>query len=51
MESIKKINDELTVATGQVTSEQLQQATADGFKSVMNLRYPDKEGFVNDEQQ
>lgn len=51
MESAKKINDELTVATGQVTPEQLQQAATEGFKSVMNLRSPDEEGFTSDEQQ
>ncbi len=51
MEKVKQINDELTVATGQVTSEQLQQAATEGFKSVMNLRSPDEEGFLRDEQQ
>jgi uncharacterized protein (TIGR01244 family) len=50
MENVKKINDELTVA-GQVTPEQLQQAAQEGFKSVLNLRSPDEEGFLNDEQQ
>lgn len=50
MENIKKINNELTVA-GQVTPEQLQQAVKEGFKSVLNLRSPDEEGFLVDEQQ
>jgi uncharacterized protein (TIGR01244 family) len=50
MENVKKINDELTVS-GQVTPEQLQQAEQEGFKSVLNLRSPDEEGFWNDEQQ
>jgi uncharacterized protein (TIGR01244 family) len=50
MENVKKINDELTVA-GQVTPEQLQQAAQEGFKSVLNLRSPDENGFLNDEQQ
>ncbi len=49
MESVKKINDELTVATGQVTPEQLQQAADEGYKSVMNLRDPLEEGFVSEE--
>lgn len=51
MENAKKINDELTVATGQVTSAQLQQAANEGFRSVMNLRSLDEEGFLSDEQQ
>lgn len=51
MKNVKNINDELTVATEQVTPEQLQQATQEGFKSVMNLRSPDEDGFLRDEQQ
>lgn len=51
MENAKKINGELTVATNQVTSAQLQQAAKEGFKSVLNLRSPREEGFVSDEQQ
>ncbi|MBF1990966.1 protein tyrosine phosphatase family protein [Fischerella thermalis] len=50
MENVKKINDELTVA-GQVTLEQLQQAVSEGYKSVLNLRSPDEQGFISDEQQ
>ncbi len=50
MENVKKINDELTIA-GQVRSEQLQQATQEGFKSVLNLRSPNEEGFLSEEQQ
>jgi uncharacterized protein (TIGR01244 family) len=50
MENVKKINDELTVA-GQVTSEQLQQAVNEGYKSVLNLRSPDEQGFISNEQQ
>lgn len=50
MENVKKINNELTVA-GQITPEQLQQAVEEGFKSVLNLRSPDEEGFLVDEQQ
>ena len=50
MENVKKINDEMTVA-GQLTPEQLQQAAQEGFKSILNLRSPDEQGFINDEQQ
>lgn len=50
MEAIRKINDELTIA-GQVTPEQLQQVAQEGFKSVLNLRSPDEEGFLSNEQQ
>lgn len=50
MDNVKKINDELTVA-GQVTPEQLQQAVDEGYKSVLNLRSPDEQSFLKDEQQ
>jgi|SRR3712207_6564541 len=50
MKTIRKINDDLAIA-GQLTPEQLQQLAQDGFKSVLNLRSPDEEGFLNNEQQ
>lgn len=50
MENAKKISDELSAA-GQVTPEQLRQAEAAGFKSVLNLRSPAESGFLSDEQQ
>lgn len=50
MENVKKINEQLTVA-GQVTIEQLQQAGKEGYKAVLNLRSPDEQGFMQDEQQ
>lgn len=46
----KKINDEITIA-GQITPEQLQQAAQEGYKSVFNLRSPEEQGFLPDEQQ
>lgn len=46
----KRVSDELSIA-GQVTPEQLQQAAAEGFKSVLNLRSPDEAGVLSDEQQ
>ncbi|WP_232432233.1 hypothetical protein [Chamaesiphon minutus] len=39
MENTKPIDDELSVAMGQPTIEQLQQAATEGFKSVLNLRW------------
>jgi uncharacterized protein (TIGR01244 family) len=50
MENVKKISEELTVA-GQLTPEQFQQAAQSGFKSVLNLRSSDEQGFMSDEQQ
>ncbi|MGB3262560.1 MAG: protein tyrosine phosphatase family protein [Microcoleus sp.] len=50
MENVKKINSELSIA-GQVKPEQLQEAATEGYKSVLNLRSPDEEGFMKDEQQ
>ena len=50
MNTIRKINDDLAIA-GQLTTEQLQQIAHEGFKSVLNLRSPDEEGFLNNEQQ
>jgi len=50
VENIRKINNELTIA-GQLTSEQLQKIAQEGFKSVLNLRSPDEDGFLDSEQQ
>jgi uncharacterized protein (TIGR01244 family) len=50
MNTIRKINDDLAIAE-QITPEQLQQILQGGFKSVLNLRSPDEEGFLINEQQ
>ncbi|GJD19845.1 hypothetical protein RIVM261_048010 [Rivularia sp. IAM M-261] len=50
MSNTKKVSDNLSVA-GQVTKEELQQLASEGFKSVLNLRGSNEEGFFSDEQQ
>ena len=45
-----KVNKQITVA-GQITPEQLDEAARQGFKSVLNLRAADEEGFMADERQ
>nr|RNJ69444.1 MAG: phosphatase [Leptolyngbya sp. IPPAS B-1204] len=47
---IHPIDDEVSVA-GELSSEQLQQAAQQGFKSVINLRMPKEKGFLTDEPQ
>lgn len=49
MNLIRKINDEFAIA-GSVTFEQLQQASEDDFKSVLNLRSLGQQ-VIKDEQQ
>ncbi|MDQ3256030.1 MAG: protein tyrosine phosphatase family protein [Acidobacteriota bacterium] len=44
-----KVNEQITVA-GQITPEQLDEAARQGFKSVLNLRAADEEGFMADER-
>lgn len=51
MESVKRVSHELAVAMDRLTPEQLQQASQEGFKSILNLQSPQEEGFLNDEQQ
>lgn len=46
----KPVNESLTVA-GQVTPEQLKQASQEGFQSVLNLRSARETGFATTEQQ
>jgi uncharacterized protein (TIGR01244 family) len=50
MEHVKKINNELTVSI-QITPEQLQKAAREGFKSILNLRSSDEDGFWDEERQ
>ncbi|PSB00495.1 beta-lactamase hydrolase domain-containing protein [Merismopedia glauca] len=50
MPDIKQISDDLSVAS-QVTPEQLQQVATKGFRSVLNLRSPQEEGFLTNEPQ
>ncbi|MFN6570296.1 protein tyrosine phosphatase family protein [Dendronalium sp. ChiSLP03b] len=50
MINTKKIGNDLSSA-GQPTPEQLQQAAIEGFKSVINLRLNDEQGFLSNEQQ
>lgn len=45
-----KVSDELTV-TGQVTPDDLRSAAREGFKSVLNLRASDEEGYMPDEKE
>ncbi|MGB3533371.1 MAG: protein tyrosine phosphatase family protein [Microcoleaceae cyanobacterium] len=51
MKNIKQINENLAVATEQLSAQQLQQAAQAGYKSVLNLRSPQEEGFLEDEAQ
>jgi protein tyrosine phosphatase (PTP) superfamily phosphohydrolase (DUF442 family) len=51
MENVKRINNQLLVAMGQVTPKQLQQSSQQGFKLVLNLRSPNEAGFLTEEQQ
>lgn len=50
MEPVKKVSDALSIA-GQPTPEDLEQAAAQGFKSVLNLRSPSEANTLPDEQQ
>lgn len=47
---VKPINDDFSAA-GQVTPEELEQAAKAGFKSVLNVRSPEEQGFLNEEPQ
>ena len=45
-----KVSDEITV-TGQVSASQLREAYEQWFRSVLNLRAPEEEGILADEQE
>lgn len=47
---IHPIDEDVSVA-GELSPEQLQQASEQGFKSVVNLRMPKEKGFLPDEPQ
>ncbi|MDM3849169.1 MAG: sulfur transferase domain-containing protein [Aphanizomenon gracile PMC627.10] len=50
MTDFKKVNDNLSIA-GQISAEELRKLAIEGFKSVLNLRDPDENGFFHDEKQ
>jgi carboxymethylenebutenolidase len=50
MTDIKKVSEQFSAA-GQITPEELEQAAKEGFKSIVNLRYPQETGFQADEQE
>lgn len=50
MEKVRKINNELAIA-GQIGPEQIQQLVQQGFRSVLNLRLANEQGFWASEQQ
>jgi len=50
MSDVKKVNDDLSIA-GQISAEELRKIAIEGFKSVLNLRDPDENGFFHDEKQ
>jgi uncharacterized protein (TIGR01244 family) len=49
MNIVRKINNDLAIA-GQITPSQLQQVAEEGYKSVLNLRFPDEQGLWLQEQ-
>ncbi|MDX2096651.1 MAG: sulfur transferase domain-containing protein [Leptolyngbyaceae cyanobacterium bins.59] len=49
METIRKINEELSIA-GQIDDEQLLWLSQEGYRSLLNLRSSQEEGFWVDEQ-
>lgn len=49
MENTIALSPEFTIA-GQLTPEQLQVAKTEGYRAVLNLRVPEEEGFLDNEQ-
>jgi len=50
MDMIRKINDELAIA-GQISPDQLPMILEDGFRSILNVRSPQEEGFLELEEE
>ncbi|MBD2296055.1 hypothetical protein H6G06_21895 [Anabaena sphaerica FACHB-251] len=50
MNIVRKINQELAIS-GQITPEQLQKLADEGYKSLLNLCFPDEQGFWRNEQE
>jgi uncharacterized protein (TIGR01244 family) len=50
MNTIRKINDELTIA-GQITQEQLHEIAHEGYKSVLNLCSPQENCSLDNEKE
>ena len=48
IKNLQKIDDLLSVS-GQLNQENLQQISKQGFKSILNLRSPNENGFLKDE--
>ena len=46
-----QLNESLSVATTQLSPNQLKQVTQAGYQSVLNLRSPNEPGFLENEQQ
>ncbi|WP_026100433.1 beta-lactamase hydrolase domain-containing protein [Fortiea contorta] len=50
MNPVRKINEQLAIS-GQIVPFQLQQIAEDGYKSVLNLRASDEQGWLDYEQE
>ncbi|MEY3331854.1 MAG: hypothetical protein RLZZ176_154 [Cyanobacteriota bacterium] len=50
MEVVRKITEQLAIS-GQITAEQITDIARDGYKSVVNLRFPDEKDWWEDEPQ
>ncbi|XGV98249.1 MAG: sulfur transferase domain-containing protein [Leptolyngbya sp. BL-A-14] len=50
MKKVRKITNELAIA-GQPTPDVLQHLAEEGYRSVVNLRSPHENGFLDDERQ
>lgn len=45
-----KVSDDIMVA-GQVTEEEIRQASQEGFRSILNLRAPEEDGVLAQERE